>query len=424
MRCPSCNFDNPDASSFCIECGVALERRCPKCGFDNLPQAKFCGRCGSSLTEPAGSASGANTDVGDADWRQLSSRDGERRHLTVLFCDLVGSTEIVSRLDPEEWREVIAAYHQAATQAIERFGGYVAQYLGDGVMAYFGYPEAHDNDAERAARAGLAILDAVTKLGHQPSNARLSARVGIHSGPVVVGAGAGKVTDVFGDVPNIAARVQVAAEPDTVVVTDATYRLVSGLFIVEERGAQQLKGIAAPIELFTVVGPSGARGRLAAARKLTRFVGREDDLDLLMSRWGSVREGKGQVLVLVGEPGIGKSRLVREFHERIAGEACIWIESASDQLAQSRPYYAVTGMLRRGLGWRGDEGVEWQIGSLATSLQSVGLKASEALPLVAPLLNLPIPKNYPPVPAAPEEQRRRLLAALSRWVTGTAEIQP
>ena len=146
--------------------------------------------------------------------------EGERRHLTVLFCDLVGSTEIAGHLDPEEWREIVGEYHRAAAQAIERFGGHVAQYLGDGVMAFFGYPEAHDNDAERAARAGLAILDAISKLNEYPAHPKLSARIGIDSGAVVVGAGAGKDTDVFGDTPNIAARVQTAAAPGTVLITD------------------------------------------------------------------------------------------------------------------------------------------------------------------------------------------------------------
>jgi class 3 adenylate cyclase len=170
-----------------------------------------------------------------------ASGAGERCHLTVLFCDLVGSTEIAARLDPEEWREIVAEYHRATAQAIERFGGYVAQYLGDGVMAYFGYPEAHDNDAERAARAGLAILDAVSKSSQQSAWPELSARIGIDSGAVVVGESAGRHADVFGDTPNIAARVQKAADPGTVLLTAHTHRLVSGLFVVEDRGAQPLK---------------------------------------------------------------------------------------------------------------------------------------------------------------------------------------
>jgi len=177
------------------------------------------------------------------------SAAGERRHLTVLFCDLVGSTEIAAQLDPEEWRETVAGYQRAAAEAITRFDGHVAKYLGDGVMAFFGYPEAHDNDAERAARAGLAILDAIAKLNEQSGSQKLSARVGIDSGAVVVGAGAGTEADVFGDAPNIAARVEAAAEPGTVMITDAVHRLVSGLFVVEDRGAQPLKGIERPTQL-------------------------------------------------------------------------------------------------------------------------------------------------------------------------------
>jgi class 3 adenylate cyclase len=192
----------------------------------------------------------------------------------VLFRDLVGSTEIASCLDPEEWREIVGEYHRAAAQAIERFGGHVAQYVGDGVMAYFGWPAAHDNDAERAARAGLAILDAISKLNKQAARPKLAARVGIDSGAVVVGAGADKRADVFGDTPNIAARVQSVAEADTVVISDAVHRLISGLFVVENRGPQALKGIERPIPLYRVVQPSGVRGRLeagAAARGLTHF---------------------------------------------------------------------------------------------------------------------------------------------------------
>jgi class 3 adenylate cyclase len=194
----------------------------------------------------------------------------------VLFCDLVGSTEIASHLDPEEWREIVANYQRAATQAIERYGGHVAQYLGDGVMAYFGYPEAHDNDAERAARGGLAILDVISKLNEHPAQPKLAARVSIDSGGVVVGGGSGKQADVFGDTPNIAARAQVVAEPNSVVITDAAYRLVPGLFVVEDRGVQPLKGVERPVRLYRVVQPSGVRGRLQAAAEsygLTSFVG-------------------------------------------------------------------------------------------------------------------------------------------------------
>jgi class 3 adenylate cyclase len=195
---------------------------------------------------------------------------GERRHLTVLFCDLVGSTGIAAQLDPEEWREMVAGYHRAAADEITWFGGHVAKYLGDGVMAFFGYPEAHDNDAERAARAGLAIIDAMAKLNDQPGRPTVAARVGIHSGSVVVGVGAGKDADVFGDAPSIDARVQEAAVPGTVVVTEGTHRLISGLFVVEGRGASALKGIEWPLQLYRVIQPSGVRGAAGSGGSVAR----------------------------------------------------------------------------------------------------------------------------------------------------------
>jgi class 3 adenylate cyclase len=199
----------------------------------------------------------------------------------VLFCDLVGSTQITARLDPEEWRETVAGYHRAAAEAITHFDGHVAKYLGDGVMAYFGYSQAHDNDAERAARAGLAILDAIANLNEQPGHAKLSARIGIDSGLVVIGKGASDAADVFGDTANIAARVQAAADAGTVAIIDATHRLVSGLFVVEDCGAQGLNGLERPLQLYRVIRPSGMRGRFAAAaavRGMTPFIGRNESL--------------------------------------------------------------------------------------------------------------------------------------------------
>jgi class 3 adenylate cyclase len=308
MRCSNCGIENAAGSRFCNQCGTPLEGKgCPKCTFDNAPEAKFCSQCGASLDEVT--SKGAEP--------RGRSPAGEQRHLTVLFCDLVGSTEIAAQLDPEEWRELVAGYHRAATEAITRFGGHVAKYLGDGVMAYFGWPEAQDNDGERAARAGLALLEAIARLNEQRSCPKLSARVGIDSGTVVVGAGAGKDAEVFGDVPNVAARVQSAAEPDTVLITASAHRLISGLFIVENTGARDLKGVPAPIEVFRVLRPTGVRGRIRTARGVTPFVGREEEFSTLIRRWERTREGEGQMVLVVGEAGIGKSRLVTEFHERI-----------------------------------------------------------------------------------------------------------
>jgi class 3 adenylate cyclase len=336
--------------------------------------------------------------------KRIAATAGERRHLTVLFCDWVGSTEIAAQLDPEEWRELVASYHRAAAEAIRRYGGQVAKYLGDGVMAFFGYPAAHDNDAERAARAGLAILEALVKLNEPPARLKLSARVGIDSGPVVVGAGAGKDTDVFGDAPNIAARVQAWAEPGGVLITAATHRLVSGLFVVEERGAQALRGFTKPVDLYRVVRPSGMRGRLAAAavRGMTPFTDREEELHLLMNRWKRAREGEGQVVTIVGEAGIGKSRLVQQFREQIAADPHTWLECTTAPFFQNTPFYAFTDMLRQTFHWHANQNPERRMAAIEASLALAGLKLEEAVPLIASLLELPADK-YPPLSMPPEQ---------------------
>jgi class 3 adenylate cyclase/tetratricopeptide (TPR) repeat protein len=425
MRCAKCGSDNRDGRKFCAKCGAVLARSCPRCGASNEPGEDFCGECGTSLQAatvmgqepPAASPLRTTTETSRAP-------DGERRHLTVLFCDLVDSTALASQMDPEDWRAAVAAYHRAAAEAITRFGGHVAKYLGDGVMAFFGYPEAHDNDAERAARAGLGILEAIAKLNEEAAHPKLAARVGVDSGPVVVGAGAGKDADVFGDTPNIAARVQAAAEPGTVLVSANTHRLISGMFVVEDCGAQVLKGLEQPLQLYRVLRPSGVRGRLEAAassRGLTPFVGREDELRLLMSGWARSRAGEGQVALIIGEAGIGKSRLVHRFHEAIAEAPHTWIEAGASAFFQNTPFYPVTEMLRQFLG---NSPAEDQITQLEPRLIAAGLKPAEALPLIAPLLNLPLPTDYPPSPLPPDQQRRRLLATLVEWVLGSARAQP
>ncbi len=285
--------------------------RCRQC-----PSSEVLRYCGASLTA-------AGTPVTDTPHAQEREVAGERRHLTVLFCDLVGSTEISARLDPEEWREIEADYHRVAAEAITRFGGYVAKYLGDGVMAYFGWPEAHDNDAERATRSGLAILEGVAALNNRDAKCdrpKLAVRVGIDTGTVVIGKGGGNESEVFGEAANIAAQVESTADPDSVMVTPAVNTLVSGLFVVEERGAHQLKGVAERVKLYQVMRLSSVRNRLAAsmAHGLTPFVGRDDETRLLWSRWQRASDGEGQVVSIVGEAGIGKSRLVRQFRKRLA----------------------------------------------------------------------------------------------------------
>ena len=234
LRCPSCGRPNRAGRGFLRGLRHHLGLACRTCGTRNNPDEKFCGACGAALTGAVA--------------------EGERRQLTVLFCDLVGSTTIAGQLDPEDWREIAAEYQRAAAATAVRFDGHVAQYLGDGLLIYFGYPQAHEDDAERAVRGGLALLDTVAELNQRFESAhgvRLAVRVGMHTGPVVIGEGAGPGAVVFGETPNIAARVQALADPDAVLITEATHRLVSGRFIVEAKGTPPLKGGA------------GARGRVS-----------------------------------------------------------------------------------------------------------------------------------------------------------------
>lgn len=423
MRCSSCGFENSGGQKFCTECGIPLPRSCPRCGTENALVTKFCGECGASI----GGTVVAR--VSDTQLTEAREQIGERRHLTVLFCDLVGSTAISARLDPEEWREVEAEYLGAVTEAIKRFGGYVAKYLGDGVMAYFGWPVAHDNDAERAARAGLAIVEAVGGLsrGAGPGNhPELSVRVGIDTGNVVIGTGGGSDSEVFGDTANVASRVQSAADPNTVIITPAVHRLISGLFVVAERGAHQLKGIVGPIELFRVLRLSGARSRLAAsaARGLSQFVGRADEMQLLWNRWERATGGEGQVVFIVGEAGIGKSRLVRQFRERLAGTPHTWNECSGASYFQNTPFYPISDMLQQGFAQRDVVTDGEKVAELERDLKLAGLKLGEALPLIAPMLNLPIGEKYAPLTFTPQQKRNRLLATLAGWLFGVARMQP
>jgi class 3 adenylate cyclase/tetratricopeptide (TPR) repeat protein len=420
MRCSKCETNNPLGNNFCARCGSALIGLCPVCGAESPPTSNFCGRCGAPLK-----ATGAHGV--QASPKQYRG-DGERRHLTVLFSDLVGSTEISTRLDPEEFRELVAGYHHAAGEAITRFGGYVAKYLGDGIMAYFGWPEAHDNDAERAARGGLAIVEGVAELNSNQGRTNrhtLSVRVGIDSGTVVIGRGGSNDAEVFGDTANIAARVQSAAEPDTVLVTPAVNRLVSGLFVVEERGEHQLKGIAEPVELYRIVRPSGARSRLSGTRGrgLTPFVGRKNEMTLLWDCWERTNEGEGQVVVIAGEAGIGKSRLVRQFRRRLKGTAHTWTECSGASHFQNTPFYPITDMLQQGFVQRGETNEE-KLRELEVDLEHAGLNLSETVPLIAPLLNLQVDDKYVPLKLSPQQQRVRLIDALAAWMFGGARTQP
>src|SRR5215831_11436021 len=286
---------------------------------------------------------------------------GERRYLTVMFCDLVGSTGIAAQLDAEEWHDLVGAYLDAASAAVTEMGGHVAKKLGDGLMALFGYPVAQENDAERAARAALSIQRALAEVSRNNAGTgkpALSARIGIETGPVVVDAAG----EIYGDAPNTAARVQALADPETVVVTAQVQRQIAGLFVAEERGSHQLKGLPEPVTLFRLVQASGG-GRRARQRHLTPLIGREEEIAMLLRRWERAQQGDGQLVLIVGEPGIGKSRLIEEFHARLRDTPHTWAEWSCSQLLQNTPLHPITDWGRQRFGGL-DEPAERQLSDL------------------------------------------------------------
>jgi class 3 adenylate cyclase len=279
MECPSCGSVNRDDNRFCGHCGVQLGQRCRACGRENPPGNRFCSDCGASLTDGAfseRSSTGAMTG-------SLMPAGAERRQLTVMFCDLVGSTPLASRLDPEDLREVLGEYHKDVARAVERFDGFVAKYMGDGVLAYFGYPQAHEDDAERAVRSGFKIVEIPRRVPAAPGGT-LRVRVGIATGLVVVGdlVGAGESYErgVVGETPNLAARLQGLAEPNSVVIAEATRKLLGNLFELEDIGPHNLKGVEGPTRAWTALRPASVESRFEAlhASGVTELVGREEEL--------------------------------------------------------------------------------------------------------------------------------------------------
>jgi class 3 adenylate cyclase/tetratricopeptide (TPR) repeat protein len=365
---------------------IAGEMRCRQCGLKSPPGMRFCGACGGALEDgPVAVVSAADDD------------SAQRRHMTVMFCDLVGSTPLAESLDPEDFREVLTGYQQACVRAIERFDGFTARYVGDGLVVYFGYPRAHEDDAQRAVHAALGILDELGPLNSRLREQRdlsLQVRIGIHTGVVVAGEmGAGETRaqhDIVGEMPHIAARLESIAPPGSVVISDATYELVDGYFETESLGEKELKGISRPIGVHRVVRATGVVGRLevTGGRRLSPVVGRDDELAQLAELWGQVEAGRGAVAHVTGEAGIGKSRLVRALSEMIGeqvGSEQVWQCSAH---YGSTALYPVIRLLERLLGIERTETAEHQLGLIDQAAADAALDPVEAGPLLADLLSV------------------------------------
>ena len=350
----------------------------------------------------------------------------ERRQVTVIFSDLVGSTALSARMDPEDLREVISAYQKCVAETVRRFGGFVAKYMGDGVLVYFGYPQAHEDDAERAVRAGLELIAAVNALKAPVS---LQTRVGIATGLVVVGdlIGSGEAQErgIVGETPNLAARLQGIAEPNMVVIAEDTRRLLGNLFELEDLGPKDLKGIAEPAHVWAALRAASVESRFDAlhASGLTELVGREEELDLLLRRWSKAKNGEGQVVLLSGEAGIGKSRLTAALLERLAGEPHTRLRYFCSPQHTDSAFYPIISQMERAAGFVHDDIPQARLDKLDMMLAQT-LTSKQDVALFAEMLSLPNDGRYPAIDLAPEQRRQRTLEALTAQLAGLARQKP
>jgi class 3 adenylate cyclase/tetratricopeptide (TPR) repeat protein len=404
---------------------------CGECGFANEPGDLFCGGCAAPLAKSA-RARQADSKKPETEEARSYAFEGARRQLTVMFCDLVGSTLISEQLDPEEMTGLLTAYRIVCAEVVERYGGFIGNFMGDGLLIYFGYPQAHEDDPQRAIRAGLSIISAVDALNDDFSHqeVRLSVRIGINTGLVVAAdIGAGEQREkmaIVGDTPNIAARLQGLAKPGTVVIGRRTHRLIEGLFVCEPMGPQTLKGISEPVEVYKVRQSTEARSSFEAKiqRGLTPLAGRKEEMGLLVSRWQQAREGDGQVVLISGEPGVGKSRVLQGFQSVVEKENSPIVSFVCSNYRQDTPFHPVIDFLERTLSSGPDGTPEMMLDNLDNFLSDHGLDVDEYGALLATMLSLPATGRYDAPPLTLQDQKIRTLKALVALISALSETAP
>ena len=412
MHCQICKFTNRDGARFCEKCGTGLGLVCPECGAPNSAAGKFCDTCGASLgmnAAPSGSAD------------LLHDAAVERRQLTIMFCDLVGYTALSAKLDPEDLRDLIRQYQTVVSAEVRRYDGSVAKFSGDGVMAYFGFPKAHEDDAERAVLAGLAIVDAVRGAHASPEGGQasgLSVRVGIATGEVVVGdlvgEGVSERWAVIGETPNLAARLQSVAEPNSVVISARTKSLARGGFRYANLGLHELKGIPSAVEVWSVRGTRATSSRFDAVHgeALTPMVGREPELARIDSRWQLASAGSCQVVLMRGEAGIGKSRITQAFCDGLKGQQHHRLQYQCSPYHVNSALHPVITQIEQAAKLSADESNEQKCKKLETLFRFPDAERETGIPLIASLLSIPCGSLYPKLMLEPGRQREQTLRIL------------
>lgn len=427
MRCEQCNFENPAGMKFCGNCAASLSPTCPKCHFNNPSDFKFCGNCGAALD----SSQSENTYPSQSDPTKtgaISDSHAERRQLTVMFCDVVGSAALSEVVDPEDLRDIMGDYRDTCQKVVARFQGHIAQYLGDGILTYFGYPSANEDDACRAVQTGLEIIKSIQKLNERLKKEKgisLSIRIGIHTGLVVIGeiGSDDKRSLALGTTPNVAARIQDLAQPDTVTISEATYRLVQSKYSVSPMGEHKLKGFTDPIKIYNVDDDELDTNQRSsdAYFKQIPLIGREQECALIVDRLEHVKNGSGQVVLLSGEAGIGKSRLVNYLRD-VADDDDNWIlECWGSAYHKNSFLHCVIKVLHNVLELDQTTSDEEKIKKLEAPLASFGIPLSENIPLLAELLSIELPKDrYPITQTTPQQRKQKILEAILGLVMGMA----
>jgi len=441
MRCGQCSHPNQADALFCEECGAALEIACPQCGQTLRPGAKFCRKCGHRLDDAAPAPRSGPLVQSPQHYtpkhlaeKILTSRsalEGERKQVTVLFCDIVGSTGLAERLDPEAMHQLMDRALRLMAEAVHRYEGTVNQFLGDGLMALFGAPVALEDHAVRAVQAALAIQETINGYSEQLKRERgleVRLRQGLHTGLVVVG----RIGDdlrmdytAVGDTTNLAARMQSSAEPGTILITEATHRLAEGYIRSEAMGPVQVKGRSEPVPVYRVTGRRRGRTRLevSAERGLTSLVGRQRELDLLQSRIERARAGRGQVVGIVGEPGVGKSRLVYEFRKSLAGEPLTWLEGHCVAYGQATPYLPIVDLLRANFQIEEEDNPLQIREKLRESLRRLDPALEGILPFLGELLDLP-GEDDALKRLDPKDKRQRTFEAIRALMVAGSQRRP